>query len=45
MKRKERLNDDERRAQITLERQSRIDDNKISSTFKEKDMFLRLAVE
>lgn len=39
------MNDDERRAQAILDKQSRLDENKIRSTYQEKDRFLHLAVK
>lgn len=45
IKKKRNLNDDERRARIILERQSKLDESKINSAYQEKDIFLHLAVK
>lgn len=41
----QKMNEDERRAKIILEKQIKIDENKINSSYREKDKFLLLAVE
>lgn len=45
IKRLHRNNEDERRAQVILERQSAIDGSKIKSTHQEMETFLNLAAK